>query len=77
MFDTPVLSIQYKRCLGHMDHTLAKFTYEAQRHNQEESKGEEAAGAETGKVEWQGEVLDFTPGSMGKVVEEKRMSIGG
>ena len=60
-----------------MDHTLAKLTYEAQRHNQEESKREKAAGAETGKVEWQGEAIDFTPGSLGKVVDEKRTSIGG
>jgi len=60
-----------------MNHTLAKLTYEAQRHNEEESKGEEAAGAENGRVGCQQQALDSTPGSLGKVVGEKRMSIGG
>ena len=53
-----------------MDHTLAKLTYEAQRHSKEESKGEEVADPETGKVGRQGEALDFTPGSLGKIVGE-------
>ena len=60
-----------------MDHTLAKLTHEAQRHDEEESKGEEDAGTETDEVGRQGKALGFTPGSMGKVVDEKRVNIGG
>ena len=60
-----------------MNHTLAKLTYEAQRHKEEESKGEESAGAETGKVGRQGEALDSTSGRMGTVVKKKGMNIGG
>ena len=60
-----------------MNHTLAEFAHEAQRHKEEESKGKEATGAETGKVEWQSESLDFTPGGLGKVIDEKRIDIGG
>jgi len=45
---------------------LAQLTYEAERQKEEESKGEEDRGAETGKIGRQREALDSTPGRLGK-----------
>ena len=51
-----------------MNHMLPKLTYEAQRHKEEESTGEEASAAGIGEVRCQSEALDFTPGRLGTIV---------